>query len=1422
MTLDELLASLRGRGVELWREGDHLRYRASAETLTPELLGQLREQKAAILEFLKRAEAPGQQQPPLQATPRRGNQPLSFAQERLWFLDRLEPDSAVYNIPMGLRLKGELNVPVLQRCLDEILRRHEALRTHFEALNGQPRQVIEPVAALPTPLVDLSGMPQPEWEADAMRVCNEEARRPFDLRHDLMLRAKLLRLGESQHVLLLTTHHIASDGWSLGVLLRELATLYEAFADGKASPLPELAVQYADFAVWQREWLQGPILEPQLNYWRKQLEGAPALLELPTDRPRPVTQKYRGALMPWELPKPLSVALGELSRREGATLFMTLLAAFQTVLHRYTSSDDILVGSPIAGRNRTELEPLIGLFLNTLVLRGDLSGNPSFRTLLGRTREMALGAYAHQHVPFERLVEELHPKRDLSHSPFFQVMFTFQNAPRETARLAGLEVTTVPVDSGTSKFELTLFVSECGGTLQAAVEYDTDLFEAETIRRMLGHYQALLEGIVSNPDQRLSDLPLLTDAERRQLLVEWNDTRAELPRDKCAHQLFEEQAARTPQAPAVADESEALTYRELNERAGRLAAELRDLGVGPDVCVGVCLGRSVEMVVAMLAILKAGGAYVPLDPDYPAARLAFMLRDTKMPVVLLRESTRKNLRLEIPNVQLLCVDSSQAARRATRDPARQLRQVTIPKPDNLAYVIYTSGSTGLPKGVEIEHASLVNLIAWHQRAYAVTPADRAAQIASPAFDACVWELWPYLAAGAAVHIPGEETRLSPAKLAAWLATKAITLAFIPTPLAEAMLDEPWPEKCGLRALLTGGDKLHHPPSEKVPCVLVNHYGPAESTVVTTQYLVPPGKRSGQAPPIGRPIANTQVYILDPRLQPVPVGMPGELHIGGTGLARGYHNRPELTAEKFIPNPFPAPSGGRLYRTGDLVRWLPEGKIEFLGRLDHQVKIRGFRIELGEIESVLVEHPAVREAVVFAREDVPGDKRLVAYLTAKEGLSPKPSELRGLLRAKLPEYMVPSAFVTLDRFPLTPNGKVDRKALPQPDQAGATTGLVPPTTPAEVALANIWSEVLGLKQVGVHDNFFDLGGHSLLAVRLQTRVEKELGRRLPLAAFFQAPTVGELAALLADPSAPSQGLLMSTPQSSADRPRLFYLHFLDQAQRLAKYLGPKWPVYAFTAPFDEELRLWHETHRLAISMEELAARCVPIIQRVQPKGPYRLGGGCFGGVLAFEIAVQLKGLGEEVALLALIDAFYAPSCKRRSFPRLRRWAYHGRRALSDGINYPATKWRLRRELAKKHRSQLEAMRAGDLRPREEDAEGIRLPQAEFMAQIQKPYKAHPYSGSALLIRGALGPFFGFDPGAANGWEAVIRGDLRVEDLHCGHMDISEEPHVSTVARWLEKHLSALEKEAETRTGKQASAELIERMTPSSVNPCGGYA
>ncbi|HKG15027.1 MAG TPA: amino acid adenylation domain-containing protein [Pyrinomonadaceae bacterium] len=1044
---------------------------------------------------------------PIDARPREGHLPLSFAQQRLWFIDQLQPGASTYHIPVALNIGGRLDAATLERSLAEIQRRHESLRTSFTVLDGQPVQVVAPDSGFTLPLLDLSGHPAAERDAELRRLSTEEAHTPFDLAQSPLWRARLLRMGGDEHVLLLTMHHIISDGWSSGVMVRELAALYEAYVRGEESPLEELGVQYGDYALWQREQMTGEALETQLAYWKNQLAGAPQMLELPTTRPRSVAKVFRGAREELTLSPQLTGWLKALSRGEGATLYMTLLAAFDVLLWRYSGQTDILVGSPIANRNRAETEPLIGFFVNTLVLRARVDERRSFRELLARVKDVCLGAYAHQDVPFEKLVEELQPERSLSRTPLFQVMFALQNAPMPVLKLDDLKLSLADIAGETAKFDLTLSLEESRGGLSGALEYNGDLFDAHAVRRMAGHYRRLLESIVENAGGPLSALTLLSAAERRQLLVEWNDTgRGDAPH-ACAHQLFERQAALTPEAAAVVSERGQMTYGELNRRANMLAHHLRGLGVGPETPVCICVERSAELLIGILAVAKAGGAYVPLDPSYPAQRLSFMLRDSRAPVLLTREGLRGLFEGCEAAPVLLDLDAEAIARRSPENPRGGVL------PDNLAYVIYTSGSTGRPKGVQITHASLMNLVGWYRRTSHVAAGERVAQLSGVGFDASVFELWPNLTAGMTSYLPDEETRLAPEKLRDWLVSNRINACFAPTPLAELILTLEWPADAALRALYTGGDTLHQFPDASLPFQLVNSYGPTENTVIATSGRVTPeDARASHAPHIGRPVDNVEVYLLDRNMEPVPVGVRGELYVGGASLARGYANEPGLTAEAFIPNPFAAPPGSRLYRTGDAARYLHDGRIEFLGRLDYQVKIRGFRVELGEIEGALKRHADVREAAVVCDEVRPGEHRLTAYLALDAGAHPSLDKLRGYLTETLPEYMLPSAFVMLERLPLNANGKIDRSALPGGGGAhlAPDAAYVAPATELERVIAKLWQELLAVERVGIHDNFFDLGGHSLLIIRMRGRLQETLRREIAVVELFKYPTVSALA------------------------------------------------------------------------------------------------------------------------------------------------------------------------------------------------------------------------------------------------------------------------------------------------------------------------
>jgi len=1084
--------------------------------MTPDLHNELAARKAEILRLFKEASLVTRPQPAAIARISRDNKlPLSFAQMRLWLLNQLEPRSVAYNIPIQFRSKGNFNLAAFEQSLSEIVRRHEVLRTYYLSVNGRPVQKIAPTEPFKISVVDLQTLSETERQKEAERLAVVDEIQPFDLSRAPLMRATLLKLAPEEQVLLMNVHHIAFDRWSLGVLVHELSVLYKAFLNGRESPLPELPIQYADFAVWQREWLQGEVLQTQLDYWKEKLGGNLPVLELPTDHPRPAVQTYNGSTVSFVLSPELTERLRALSRREGVTLFVALLAAFQVLLMRYTGQEDILVGTPIANRNRTEIEGLIGFFVNTLVMRSDLSKNPTFQELLGRVQETALGAYAHQDLPFEKLVEELSPERDMSRSPIFQVLFSFLNTPMQPLELPGLEPSRMKGDSGTSKFDLTLYAIERPEGLSCIFEYNTDLFNANRIERMAGHLRVLLESIVRDPSLRLSELPILTAEEWHQLLVEWNDTRRDYPKDVLLHQLFEAQAERRPGALALAGPSLAptstshvsRTYAELNHKANKLACYLQTLGVGSEVLVAVCMARTVEMVVGLLAILKVGGAYVPLDPAYPPERTAFILEETQVRVIL----TQRSMTSTFANYQshVLCLDDPNLEADIEKLPGHN-RQISItpPDPSNLAYVIFTSGSTGRPKGVAIEHRSIVSFLHWARTVF--TPAELAGVLASTSicFDLSVFELFATLSWGGKVILAENVLQLPDLTDA----NEVTLINTVPSAMTELLrLNEVPPS---VQVVNLAGEPLHQSLVDQIYQLPTIHkvydlYGPSETTTYSTFAL----RQRDAAATIGRPIANTQVYLLDPYLQPVPCGVLGEIYIGGQGLARGYLHRPEMTAERFVPNPFSRISGTRLYKTGDSARYLPDGNLEYLGRLDHQVKIRGFRIELGEIETVLRSHSGVRDAVVVVREG--GGKQLVAYVVLAEESACTSAELRDYLKQKLPDYMVPAAWVSLPALPLTPNGKVDRKALPTPDQQqpDLASRYVAPCTETEKTLAKVWQEVLGVKEVGVHDDFFELGGHSLLGMSLIGEVERVFGMRFPLVSLFQAPTINQFSELV---------------------------------------------------------------------------------------------------------------------------------------------------------------------------------------------------------------------------------------------------------------------------------------------------------------------
>jgi amino acid adenylation domain-containing protein len=1091
----------------------------------------------------------GIQMPPLVATASPEVLPLSFAQQRLWFLDQLEPGSPAYLIPGALCVDGEIKVQALERSFQELIHRHESLRTTFEERDGQPVQVIHPAGPFTLPVIDLQGLAEEVREQQARWLASQERQHPCDLTTGPLLRTSLLRLGSQEHVWLLTLHHIITDGWSNGILVCELTTLYQAKLRGQPSPLAPLPIQYADYALWQREWLQGEVLQASLSYWRSELTGI-APLELPIDHPRPPVQTYRGASQGLQLSPILSEQLVALSEQQNVTLFMLLLATFQVLLARYTGQRDISVGTPIANRRHAEIEGVIGLFVNMLVLRTDFTDDPTFDLVLQRVREVCLGAYAHQDLPFEKVVEELVPERDLSRSPLFQVMLVLQNAPQARADLAGVRVEPWDVETITSKFDLTLSIIQTDQGLSCALEYNRDLFEPETIIRMLSHWQTVLAGVVHNPQVRLSAVPLLTEAERVLMLEKWNATQREYPQELCVHELFEQQVERTPDAVALVFEEQQLTYGQLNRRANQLTHHLQMLGVGPEVLVGICMDRSIEMVMAMLGVLKAGGAYVPLDPTYPQERLAFLVTDSGVQVVLIHSLLKPEWLLS-HKLQILELGRQREAMSAHRQENWQGSVVS----ENVAYVIYTSGSTGKPKGTMVRHRNVVNFLTGMDERLGSQVSGSWLAVTSICFDISVLELLWTLTRGLQVVIHAQESeRLpSPGKMASQetmlqeIQRQGITHLQCTPSQASLLFAEPdqLSALASLRTLLLGGEALPMALVKQLETVLVgdlyNMYGPTETTIWSTMQRVEKGATTVS---IGRPIVNTRVYILDQHWQVVPIGGAGELFLGGKGVVRGYWNHPELTAESFLPDPWSQEAGAVMYRTGDRARYLPDGSIEFLGRMDQQVKLRGYRIELGEIEAVLCSHPGVREGVVQVREDVPGDKRLVAYVVGSQDLTE--ARLRSFLQEQLPAYMLPSQFLLLDAMPLTPNGKLDRLALPAPQQwhGQAQEGQQGARTGIEELLVDLWSQVLGHSQVGIHDSFFELGGHSLLATQLIARVREMLEVEISLRAVFEAPTVARFALHVEQELRKSKGLLIP-PLVARTRSKEIPLSFAQQ-------------------------------------------------------------------------------------------------------------------------------------------------------------------------------------------------------------------------------------------------------------------------------------
>jgi amino acid adenylation domain-containing protein len=1294
--------------------------------------------------------------------------PASFAQQRLWFLDRIEAGGAVYNVPLASRLRGPLRVEVLERALATIVERHESLRTVFALEDGIPVQVIAEAPAFALPVVDLSG--EPDAEERALALATEQACEGFDLSADPLLRAQLIRIADEDHVLSLTIHHIAADAWSMGVLNRELSTLYGALAEGRDPELPELPIQYGDFAVWQRQWMEDGGLDGQLEYWERALAGAPTLLELPTDKPRPAEQSFRGTTLRRVLPAELLAGLKSLGDREGATLFMTLLAAFSTLMSRYSGQQDIVVGSPVANRNRLELEGLIGLFVNTLPLRTDLSGQPSFREAIRRAREACLGGFSNQDLPFEKLVQELNPERDRSHAPLAQVLFVLQSSVEKPVTLPGLEQERVVTERGTSKFDLSLFASEVPDGLRVSIEYCTDLFEEATIERMIEHFRVLLESAVEDPDCPVDRLRIIPDSERELVLRSWNDTARPYGLDRCVHELFADQSRRTPDQIAAEFGDQVLTYAELDTAADALGRRLRELGVGPDVAVAIAADRSLEMVVGVLAILKAGGAYAPIDPSYPQERIAFMLADSGTPVLLTHQRLVDGLPEHEAHVLLLDDVLTPAPADAADDPV-PAAGVTA---DNLAYVIYTSGSTGRPKGVAVGHRPLVNLITWQLQSLTEPVAARTLQFASLSFDVAFQEMFSTWCSGGTLVLIEDRVRRDPRALLEVLGEERLERLFLPYVGLQALCEATEHTQTSLpslRQVITAGEQLKATEpirrffARHVECRLTNHYGPSESHVVTAFELPAATADWSSLPPIGRPIANARIYLLDPHREPVPVGVPGELYIGGVSLARGYLGRAELTAERFVADPFGDGPDARMYKSGDLARHLPDGNIEFLGRSDDQVKIRGFRVELGEVEAMLTRHPAVAEAVAIAREDRPGDVRLVAYVVLKAGRTEPEPDLLQHARRLVPDYLVPQHVVILPSVPLTPSGKIDRRGLPAPQrqQNGDRPAQEQSSTELERALAGIWQRLLQVDQVGLDDDFFDLGGHSLLAVQVVHAIEEELGRTCTLPMLFRSGTVRALAAELqaggADADEPTVLQL-----ATGSGPAVFCICGVHAYQELADELAPQYSSYGIFLPVEQELFKSGPGRGLKrVSVEEMAAGYVRTVRGEQPHGPYLLLGFCFGGILAYEAAQQLRASGEAVSMLVMLDTTLASVMRGRKRPSslasLRRLALHHHARLPRPLQ--------RRLL-------------GDDMTEAKRLELIRL---LIYGAAMRRYRVNDYVGATVLVRPAESvKAYAGRTDESWGWSQRV-ADLQICDVPGAHLSHLKRPNVRVLARSL---------------------------------------
>jgi amino acid adenylation domain-containing protein len=1335
--------------------------------------------------------------------------PLSFAQERFWFLNQLE-GGAHYNDHLAFRLRGNLNAEALERSLNEIVNRHQTLRTTIVMVEGNPRQQVAEHRPINLQRFDVSDLSIDHRESEALRQATDLLKKPFALDQSPAFRTALWRLGADDHLFLLCVNQIINDGWSLKIFTNELVTLYRSFIAGQKAELSELPIQYADFAVWQREQFDNAGMASQMTYWKKQLSGELPVLELPSDHPRASVKTFRGARHYILLPDTLLDSLKLLAQREKATLFMVLLAAFKTLIYRYAGQEDISIGFPIANRDRIETEQLIGVFINPLVLRSDLSGQPTFRELLARVREMALDAYANQHLPFEKLVEALHPSRDISHPPLFQVLFDYNNVPMPKMELPNLTATRVDLDAGTAKFDLSLELTETANEIRGFFEYSTDLFTADRIDRMSEHFERLLEGIADDPNQKISRLPLMSEKELQTVLIDWNDTAEAHREDLSIHGRFEAQVEETPDRRSVIFDGKSQTYGELNRYANKLAHFMIGSGIKPGSRIGICVERSPEMIGCLLGALKAGCQYVPLDPNYPKKRLEFMIEDADISLLL----TKSDLLERLPKCssQVFEVDTGFDL----LDSQSEENPCLAVAGDGAAYVIYTSGSTGRPKGVIGTHRGAINRFEWMWKKYGFAPDEVCCQKTSLSFVDSVWEIFgPLLQGIPSVIIPDEITR-EPDRFIETLAANAVTRLVAVPSLLEMLLtgNEDLGKKLpALKYCVSSGEALSADLcrrfQEALPgTVLLNLYGSSEASADSTYYEVTPNdKHAMTMAPIGRPVSNTQVYILDRHCLPVPIGIPGELHIGGAGLAAGYINRSDLTSQRFIKNPFTADSRDtRLYKAGDIARFRQDGNIEYLGRVDDQVKIRGMRVELGEIEAALRQHDDITQAAVVVSENVHGNINLVAYVVTNNQ-SLVDTGLRVFLRRNLPEHMLPSFLIFVDALPATPSGKLDRRALRESEEFRVTPNreISDPRDDIERQLTTIWKNVLGLESISITDNFFDLGGHSLLAVKLFYEIEQVIGRKLALATLFQAPTIEQLASVIRDDRSEECEPSIVAIQKNGKKPPFFCIHAAGGNvlfyRDLARRLGQDQPFYGIQARRIGGRQVAHS------DVEEMAAFYIKELIVVQPNGPYFLGGSSFGGAVAFEMAHQLKALGKEVAFVALFDTngpgypCYLPGTtllKSRAYDLARRLEqqWDNMRLLRSGTrwNYVVHKagkirhklWRSRRkykDIAHTHglllvfRMLWDSVLGRSRRTPYASTADIPDDYRKTEGNIRTAYESYVprfYDGHVTLFR-ASKQELGIIDDPNLGWGELI-ADLEVYEIEGHHGSIVIEPHV----------------------------------------------